>query len=212
MSIQLNQTQLSNLISKARQNTTTSIEELMSTLSISSKNMRVMKCSHCNSTSHTKPRCPDLVHLTTCKRCGLSEDHYTANCPKNRQRVRKCSNCKEQGHFIYNCPKPVVEKTKKVYHCKLCGSPEHNSKTCPDSDSDRRNTCGICFEKGHNRTTCKKQCDHCGLTGHSVTDCPNWTENNDQDQDIPYFEDSDELQEVLDSDSESDSDKDTDTE
>lgn len=74
----------------------------------------------------------DYVEVTMCMRCYAMEDHYTNQCPKEKD-YKICSECAEEGHHWYTCKK----EQKKCINCR--GNHRTLAYKCPDRKTIEKN-------------------------------------------------------------------------
>ncbi len=84
----------------------------------------------------------------------------------------KCFRCGQVGHMVDSCPNAAILKP-----CPLCGGFTHDMRACPNSricfkcgvpghinrectyreNLPKRVICGICFQSGHHRCSCRRR-------------------------------------------------------
>lgn len=88
----------------------------------------------------TEDRKPN-IRATTAVNQTTQATHYQV--PKYKQSTAnqgaiaksvRCFNCQEEGHFVTNCTKPKRERGS----CFICGSLEHQQRSCPQKFSNGR--------------------------------------------------------------------------
>lgn len=86
---------------------------------------------------------------TKCFRCG-QVGHMEASCP-NAALPKPCPLCGGFDHFdMRACPKSRV--------CFRCGVPGHINRECAYRQNlPKRVVCGICFQSGHHRCSCRRR-------------------------------------------------------
>lgn len=112
---------------------------------------------------------------TVCYRCG-EVGHIEANCP-NAAKPKPCNLCGKLGHDMRDCNMAKI--------CFRCGLPGHISRDCTFRQAvPRRMLCGICFQSGHHRVSCRRRredapshnalCMVCGKSGHFMCTEMKW--------------------------------------